>query len=134
VRGKGEETVRRLMRVLQSRQPIGELAGVAYREASRPCATRPAPVIRNLDAYRIGWELICHGHYSYWAGLRAAVVQFSRGRPHLCDYCGQRGFWTRRRHRDPVRFAQELARLHRDHGVEVINFANENTTVSKKTW
>jgi anaerobic magnesium-protoporphyrin IX monomethyl ester cyclase len=43
-------------------------------------------------------------------------------------------FWTRWRHRDPVRFAQELARLHREHGVSVINFADENPTVSRKAW
>lgn len=134
VRGEGEETVRRLMRALELRQPLGEVAGVAYREEGRPCATRPAPVIRDLDAYRIGWELIDHARYSYWGGLRAVVVQFSRGCPHLCNYCGQRGFWTRWRHRDPIRFAQELARLHREHGVKVINFADENPTVSRKAW
>jgi anaerobic magnesium-protoporphyrin IX monomethyl ester cyclase len=33
-----------------------------------------------------------------------------------------------------VRFAKELARLHREHGVKVINFADENPTVSKKVW
>ena len=95
----------------------------------RPRATSPAPVIADLDAYRIGWELIDHARYSYWGGMRAVVVQFSRGCPHLCNYCGQRGFWTRWRHRDPVSFAEELARLHREHGVEVINFADENPTV-----
>ena len=97
-------------------------------------ATRPAPLIHDLDAYRVGWELIDHARYSYWGGMRAVVVQFSRGCPHLCTYCGQRGFWTRWRHRDPVLFAKELARLHREHGVEVINFADENPTVSKKAW
>ena len=104
VRGEGEETARRLMRALEFRHPLGEVAGIAYRERGRPCATRAAPVIRDLDAYRIGWELIDHARYSYWGGLRAVVVQFSRGCPHLCNYCGQRGFWTRWRHRDPVRF------------------------------
>jgi anaerobic magnesium-protoporphyrin IX monomethyl ester cyclase len=62
------------------------------------------------------------------------VVQFSRGCPHLCNYCGQRGFWTRFRHRDPKRFAAEIARLHREHGVEVINFADENPSASRKAW
>jgi anaerobic magnesium-protoporphyrin IX monomethyl ester cyclase len=33
-----------------------------------------------------------------------------------------------------VLFAKELARLHREHGVKVINFADENPTVSKKAW
>jgi len=134
VRGEGEETARRLMHALEHDRPLGDIAGIAYREAGRPRATRPASVIRDLDAYRVGWELIDHARYSYWGGLRAVVVQFSRGCPHLCSYCGQRGFWTRWRHRDPVRFAKELARLHREHGVKVINFADENPTVSKKVW
>jgi anaerobic magnesium-protoporphyrin IX monomethyl ester cyclase len=134
VRGEGEETARRLMRALQVGKNLSGVDGIAYRDALGPRATRPAAVIRDLDAYRVGWELIDHSRYSYWGGLRAVVVQFSRGCPHLCNYCGQRGFWTRWRHRDPVRFARELARLHREHGVRVINFADENPTVSKKAW
>ncbi len=134
VRGEGEETARRLMNALQHGALLGNIPGIAYRSVDGPQATRPAAVIRDLDAYRIGWELIDHARYSYWGGLRAVVVQFSRGCPHLCNYCGQRGFWTRWRHRDPVLFAKELARLHREHGVKVINFADENPTVSKKAW
>src|SRR5262249_9092021 len=95
VRGEGEETARRLMRVLENGTRLEDVAGIAYRRGGAPHATRPAPVIRDLDAYRIGWELIDHARYSYWGGLRAVVVQFSRGCPHLCNYCGQRGFWTR---------------------------------------
>jgi anaerobic magnesium-protoporphyrin IX monomethyl ester cyclase len=134
VRGEGEETARRLVRALEYGQDLGGIPGIAYRDAGGPVATTPAPVIRDLDAYRVGWELIDHARYSYWGGLRAVVVQFSRGCPHLCNYCGQRGFWTRWRHREPVRFAAELARLYREHGVKVINFADENPTVSKKVW
>jgi anaerobic magnesium-protoporphyrin IX monomethyl ester cyclase len=134
VRGEGEETARQLMMALARGDGLGDVAGIAYRDADGPRATRAASVIRDLDAYRIGWELIDHARYSYWGGLRAVDVQFSRGCPHLCNYCGQRGFWTRWRHRDPVRFAKELARLHREHGVKVINFADENPTVSKKAW
>lgn len=134
VRGEGEETARRLVAALGNGTPLSDVPGIAYRETGMPRATRDAPVIRDLDAYRVGWELIDHARYSYWGGLRAVVVQFSRGCPHLCNYCGQRGFWTRWRHRDPVLFAKELARLHREHGVRVINFADENPTVSKKAW
>jgi anaerobic magnesium-protoporphyrin IX monomethyl ester cyclase len=134
VRGEGEETARRLMTALEKGSPLLAVHGIAYREMGRVRATPPASVIADLDAYRTGWELIDHARYSYWGGLRAVLVQFSRGCPHLCNYCGQRGFWTRWRHRDPVRFAKELARLHREHGVKLINFADENPTVSKKAW
>jgi anaerobic magnesium-protoporphyrin IX monomethyl ester cyclase len=134
VRGEGEETIRQLIAALETQSALGAVRGIAYRENEQPTATAPAIVIRDLDAYRVGWELIDHRRYTYWGGLRAVVVQFSRGCPHLCNYCGQRGFWTRWRHRDPVKFAKELARLHREHGVRVINFADENPTVSKKAW
>jgi len=134
VRGEGEETARCLMSALQEGRPLEDVAGIAFRRKGIPYATRPAPIIRDLDAYRVGWELIDHARYSYCGGKRAVVVQFSRGCPHLCTYCGQRGFWTRWRHRDPVRFARERARLHREHSVEVFNFADENPTVSKKAW
>ncbi len=134
VRGEGEETGRRLMATLSGGGDLDRVPGIAFRRNGRPHATSPAPVIRDLDAYRIGWELIDHARYSYWGGLRAVVVQFSRGCPHLCNYCGQRGFWTRWRHRDPVLFAKAIARLNREHGVRVFNFADENPTVSKKAW
>ena len=131
VRGEGEATIVALVEALERRQ-----SAVRRRQAS-PSATicadplprRPARTIADLDAYRVGWELIDHRRYSYWGGKRAVVMQFSRGCPHLCNYCGQRGFWTRWRHRDPVKFASEIARLHREHGVELINLADENPTV-----
>lgn len=134
VRGEGEETARQLIAAIEAGRPLADIRGIAFRDGDDIHATAPAPVIRDLDAYRVGWELIDHARYSYWGGLRAVVVQFSRGCPHLCTYCGQRGFWTRWRHRDPVLFAAELARLHREHGVRVINFADENPTVSMKAW
>jgi anaerobic magnesium-protoporphyrin IX monomethyl ester cyclase len=134
VRGEGEATTPKLVRALETGRPLAAVAGIAYRADGVPVATVPAPVIRDLDACRVGWELIDHSRYSYWGGKRAVVVQFSRGCPHLCNYCGQRGFWTRWRHRDPQKFAAEIARLHRQHGVEVINFADENPTVSRKAW
>jgi len=112
------------------------------KQAGRSAKSRESPIggmsaaalIENLDDYRVGWELIDPRHYSYWGGRRAVVVQFSRGCPHCCNYCGQRQFWRRWRHRDPRRFAAELAWLHRVHGVEVINFADENPAASKSAW
>lgn len=135
VRGEGEETARQLMRAIENDQPLADIPGIAYRDdAGTTTATIPARVIADLDAYRIGWELIDHARYSYWGGKRAVVIQFSRGCPHLCNYCGQRGFWTRWRHRDPQKLAAEIAHLHRAHGVEVFNFGDENPSAGRKPW
>lgn len=134
VRGEGEETATKVMQALENGDSLEAISGTAFRKDGAPFATPPAPTIRVLDDYRVGWELIDHSRYSYWGDRRAVVVQFSRGCPHLCNYCGQRGFWTRWRHRDPQKFAAELAWLHREHGVEVVNFADENPTSNKKVW
>ncbi|HWE46560.1 MAG TPA: magnesium-protoporphyrin IX monomethyl ester anaerobic oxidative cyclase [Caulobacteraceae bacterium] len=135
VRGEGEETARQLLAALADGGDLAGVNGIAWRdETGAVRSTPPQAMIKDLDAYRIGWELIDHADYSYWGGKRAVVVQFSRGCPHPCNYCGQRGFWTQWRRRDPVKFAAEIARLHREHAVEVFNFADENPTSSKKDW
>ena len=134
VRGEGEATATLLVKALQSNTALEEIDGIAFRQHGKPFATQPPHMSENLDDYRVGWELIDHSRYSYWGNMRAVVVQFSRGCPYLCSYCGQRGFWTRWRHRDPVKFAKELARLHRENGVDLINFADELPTGSRKAW
>lgn len=134
VRGEGEETSRQLMRALESDSDLSTVPGLAIRHNGIPVATPDAAIIRDLDAYRVGWELVDLKRYSYWGGKRAVVIQFSRGCPHLCNYCGQRGFWTRYRHRNPQKLAAEIAWLHRVHGVQVINFADENPSAARKAW
>jgi anaerobic magnesium-protoporphyrin IX monomethyl ester cyclase len=149
VRGEGEETIVRLCAALEQRQHLEKVCGIVFRSGTEPGprrttekssgsgkiqATPPAPIIRDLDACRVGWELIDHRRYTYYGKKRAVVAQFSRGCPHHCHYCGQHGFWRAWRHRDPVKFATELARLHREHGVELINFADENPTADREAW
>ena len=134
VRGEGEETARRLMAALERGTSLDHVRGIAFRDQGRPHATPPAEMIGNLDDYRVGWELIDHARYSYYGGKRGVVIQFSRGCPHLCSFCGQRGFWTKWRHRSPKKLAGEIAWLHREHGVNMISFADENPTTSKKLW
>ncbi len=134
VRGEGEKTALLLIQTLARGHSLETVDGIAYRNNGQILNTRPAQMILNLDDYRVGWELIDHQRYSYWGGKRAVVVQFSRGCPYLCSYCGQRGYWTQWRHRDPVKFAKELARLYNEQGVELINFADELPTGSRKAW
>jgi anaerobic magnesium-protoporphyrin IX monomethyl ester cyclase len=134
VRGEGEATTPRLIAALAAGSPLGAIPGLAFRDAGVPVATPPVAMIEDLNACRIAWELLDFARYSYWGGRRAAVIQFSRGCPHRCSYCGQRGFWTRWRHRDPKAFAAEIAMLHRRWGVTVVDLADENPTTSKRLW
>lgn len=134
VRGEGEQTAPELVAALRDRRPLAAVAGLFVREAGRVLATPPAPPVR-LDAYRVGWELIEDwDRYQCWGVGRSAIVQLSRGCPHRCSYCGQRDFWMRWRHRDPERLAAEIAWLHRQHGVNFVDLADENPTTSRTVW
>src|SRR5437660_555169 len=121
---------------LTSNLAVGQqIPGLAFRAAGQIIVTPERAAIHDLDAYRVGWELIrdWSGYQCFGLG-RAAIVQLSRGCPHRCTYCGQHGFWVRWRHRDPVRLAEEIAWLQRTHGVRFITLADENPTTLRPVW
>ncbi len=132
--GEGEQTVLELVNALATKRNIEHLKGIAYRKNTRPFQTPAADTIRNLDQFRIAWELMGNYNYTYWGKKKAVVIQFSRGCPYHCTYCGQRLFWKTWRHRDPQLLADEIEMLHRQYGIKVINFADENPSSDPKPW
>ena len=81
VRGEVEATVAKLIAVIESGDDLAQVKGIAFRHHGQIVVTPPAPMIKDLDAYRVGWELINPKRYSYYGGKRAVVMQFSRGFP-----------------------------------------------------
>jgi anaerobic magnesium-protoporphyrin IX monomethyl ester cyclase len=149
VRGEGEATAAALVEALAAAKPdsaqqgldshraadLRNILGIAYRADGQTYLTPPRPPIRDLDAYRVGWELVPNWDVYRCFGLgRAAIIQFSRGCPHQCTYCGQHGFWMKWRHRDPVRLADEIEWLHRTHHINFLTLADENPTTLQDQW
>ena len=114
---------------------LSHVAGIAWRRNGRVMVNAPRGPLENLDSQRIAWELISDwDKYQAFGIGRTAVVQFSRGCPHRCTYCGQWPFWQRWRHREVKPFVDELEFLHREHGVRFFWFADENPTTDKIVW
>jgi anaerobic magnesium-protoporphyrin IX monomethyl ester cyclase len=162
VRGEGEATAVELTRALLAYDAIDEVQSIAFRRDGRarrqgealasppPPATREAAghvpevvvtserVPLDMNDYRIGWELLDENgswdRYQCFGLGRAVIVQFSRGCPHHCTYCGQRGFWMQWRHRDPVALADEIEWLVRARGVRFVTLADENPTTLLEPW
>ncbi len=135
IRGEGEAVASALVTAIESGTPLHRVEGIAYRDGGRLIWTRSPQPICDMDAYRTGWELIENwGDYRCFGLGRAAILQFSRGCPHRCTYCGQRGFWKRWRHRDPVKAADEIEWLYRAHHVKFISLADENPATDRKLW
>lgn len=132
--GEGEQVTLNLLKALQQKLDLKIVKGIAYRLNDAIVKTPPAEIIKNLDEYRVGWELMEGYHYTYWGKKKAVVIQFSRGCPYPCSYCGQSLFWKKWRHRNPQLLADEIEMLHNKYGIEVINFADENPSTDEKKW
>ena len=68
VRGEGEETCRRVVACFATDRALTEVLGIAFRRRGKIYCTSSAPLIRDLDSYRVAWELIDHQRYTYWGG------------------------------------------------------------------
>lgn len=132
--GEGEEIALNLITALQNKTSPELIKGLALRVNNIALKTLPAPNIKNIDDFRVGWELMKGYDYTYWGKRKAVVIQFSRGCPYPCTYCGQSLFWKKWRHRNPRLLADEIEMLHREYGIEVINFADENPSSNPKAW
>jgi anaerobic magnesium-protoporphyrin IX monomethyl ester cyclase len=132
--GEGEETTLELVRAIDRNLPAADVKGIAYRQGNIPTQTPDAEIIENLDDCRVAWELMNGYHYTYWGKRKAVVMQFSRGCPHHCTFCGQRLFWRKFRHRNPQAFADEIEMLHKKYGIEVVNFADESPASDATAW
>lgn len=135
VKGEGEAVSIDLIDTIESERPLHKVLGIAYRDRNKVIFTPPRPPISSLDAFRIGWELIeSWDDYQCFGLGRAAIIQFSRGCPHNCTYCGQREFWVEWRHRNPVKVVDEIEWLHRVYNVRFFTLADENPASNKSAW
>lgn len=132
--GEGEQVCLDLVQAMAQKSELESVAGIAYRSAQGIRKTKAAIMIQRLDDYRIAWEFLKKYHYTYWGHKKAVVIQFSRGCPYPCSYCGQSFFWKKWRSRDPQLLADEIEMLHITYGIKVINFADENPSTNKREW
>ncbi|WP_430401598.1 magnesium-protoporphyrin IX monomethyl ester anaerobic oxidative cyclase [Fluviicola sp.] len=132
--GEGEEIVLNLIAAIENNANLENIKGLAFNLNGIPFKTPAADTIKNLDDFRIGWELMKGYNYTYWGKRKAVVIQFSRGCPYPCTYCGQSLFWKKWRHRSAKSLADEMEMLHKEYGVLVFNFADENPSSNPKAW
>ena len=133
VRGEGEQTILELINAIENNENLDKVDGLTWRNGDQIIANRSRAPIQNLDAYRLGWELVDWSLYRIFGFKRAAGLQFSRGCPLTCSYCGQWMFWKKWRHRSPENIVEQLKILSRQYGVDYVWFADENFSADKET-
>ena len=133
VRGEGEQTTVELIHAIENHESLEKVEGITWRKGSQIIANRSRAAIQNLDAYRLGWELVDWPIYRMFGFKRAAGLQFSRGCPLTCSYCGQWMFWKKWRHRSPENIVEQMKILKQEYGVDYIWFADENFSADRET-
>jgi len=126
VRGEGEKVAVELVSKWEETADLESVAGIVWRRQNEIVVNRAQPLIPNLDVHRPGWEVVDWRHYRMFGFRRAAGMQFSRGCPLTCTYCGQWLFWKKWRHRSPQNVVENLRLLKETYGVTYVWFADEN--------
>jgi anaerobic magnesium-protoporphyrin IX monomethyl ester cyclase len=125
---ESEFVVTELLRRLEH-DPLSavDAPGVISRHRLSPL---PAQSIANLDAMRPIWDgpWQLQNYRAY--GLKSVVVQFSRGCPRRCSYCGQWEFWKSWRHRSVPSFVAEIDQLSQ-RGTRLFWIADENWAIHR---
>jgi len=131
VRGEGEAIALDLCRI-----PVGDdlsgIRGITWRDGDLIRENPARLPIADLDRFRPGWELVDWNAYRLFGAGRAAGMQFSRGCPLRCTFCGQWSFWRKWRHRSPANFVGELEILARRFGARFVWLADENFSADRE--
>ncbi len=133
VRGEAEQTVLELVSAWEMGMSLATVAGLTWRDGPVIRKNPSLLPLQNLDAYRPGWELVDWPGYNLFGLGRSAGMQFSRGCPLTCTFCGQWLFWQKWRHRSPQNFVAELRRLAEEYGVKIVWLADENFAAGRET-
>lgn len=133
VRGEGEETILELINAIEDHISLKTIDGVTWRNNDEVTANRSRTPIQNLDMYRPAWELLDWPLYRMFGFKRAAGLQFSRGCPLTCSYCGQWMFWKKWRHHSPENIVEQLKILKNEYDVDYVWFADENFSADRET-
>ena len=133
--GEGERAFPELVDALAHDQQPATVAGVGYKRPDGTVhLTPPRPLMDITDLPDLPYHLV--DMQAYVGNLEDAPfygVEGSRGCVYNCTFCYNLGYNQRKwRPRSPARLAENLARVHRDHGVRNFFIADDSFFVSVK--
>ncbi len=134
--GEGEEFCGNLVDAVDNNTSLSNVPGLVWRNSDGFVVKNNSSKPIDVNDYSAGWELIENWDWyvSPMSKERAAVVQFSRGCPFSCSFCGQWDFWKVWRYKDIVKFVDELQYLKSRFGVTCFVFADENPQSNSEIW
>jgi anaerobic magnesium-protoporphyrin IX monomethyl ester cyclase len=141
VRGEGEQTLSELVRALEEGGSLDDISGLSFRQEGGVVHNPGRPLIEDLDTLpHPGYKFVEEHMGKYYFALMAekdtpfAIVEGSRGCRHDCSYCTQWRFWGRNhRAKSPGRIADEIERIHTEHGSRLFWLTDDNLGLGERT-
>ncbi len=137
-RGEGENIIVNIARALEAgdwQARRHDVLGLAFADGGQIKATPAEPTVKDLDSIEPDWGVLEWEKYIYIPmKTRVAVPNFARGCPFTCKFCSQWKFWRDYRVRDPIKMADEIEALVRDHGVGFFILADEEPTIHRRKF
>jgi radical SAM superfamily enzyme YgiQ (UPF0313 family) len=138
VRGEGEHTSLELVKCLEKRGNLKDVAGITFRKNGKAVSTPPRPLSRDLDSLPIPNRSLINAKYSSDIfGIKVATRKFtsivsSRGCPFGCSFCACTMFAQRLwRPRSVENIMNELHFL-QSQDYEQFLFVDDNFTLNPK--
>jgi anaerobic magnesium-protoporphyrin IX monomethyl ester cyclase len=138
--GEGELTFLELLEKLERRQPVSEVAGVAWRHDNEHIiVNEPRPPITNLNCLPLpSWDLLQNFPAGYPSSLLeskrlpAAGIMTSRGCPFHCTFCDHRVFGSEVRHFSAEYTLRMIRHLINIYGIKDLMILDDNFLLNKK--
>ena len=132
VRGEGELTVPAVVRAYERGEELSNVEGISFKEEDGIRHTPPRPFVEDLDRLpHPDWDLLDLDAYQrhipqtpLLLGSRYMSVVTSRGCPYDCSFCHKLMGQAFRAH-SPERVVAELGELHRTHGIDRFEIADD---------
>ena len=139
--GEGEETVVNLVEVLDSKQPLSGVGGIAYLDEGTFYTTLLSPRNRDIDSIPVpAWDLFPIDQYidsHQINGMnmgRSMPLLATRGCPYQCTFCSSPNMWTTRYiPRNPILVVDEIAHYKKQYKVTNFDF-QDLTAIVKRSW
>lgn len=133
VRGEGDETIKEVVKALESKKSLAKIKGITYKKGKNP----DREVVKNLDKIPLpAYDLLPTEEYLKYPIDDATAnpdmnIIISRGCPYNCNYC-YKNFGHCYRLRSVNNVIKEIELLVNKYGVRAIHFVDDNFGINEK--
>ena len=135
IMGEGEECICELANKLINTEDFTNIKGLGYRKNGKIFLNERAPLIDNLDTYKVNWDDISIPDYLRQVDATQKFMSYltSRGCPHRCGFCYNLDFNNRRwRAKSVGEVVADILYLKDRYKFDGIDFIDDNFFTDKK--